>query len=137
MAPILLDTNAYAAIKRGHPEAAEIARRVPLMALTPVVLGELPGGFAAGTKAQENRAELAAFLSSSRLAVLTVDQVTAEQCATVYACLRAAGTPIPTNDMWIASSALQHGLSLFTYDGHFTQVPGLKVVMSLSDLGSP
>ena len=54
-----------------------------------------------------------------------MDGATAEHYATVYAALRAGGTPIPTNDMWIAASAIQHGLRLFTFDAHFGTVPGL------------
>ncbi|MBX3424918.1 MAG: PIN domain-containing protein [Pirellulales bacterium] len=37
------------------------------------------------------------------------------------------GTPIPTNDVWIAAQALQHNLTLDTRDEHFRKVPGLKL----------
>jgi predicted nucleic acid-binding protein len=33
--------------------------------------------------------------------------------------------------MWIAASALQHGLDLFSYDDHFRMVKGLRVGFSL------
>ena len=102
MTRILLDTNAYAAFKRGHPDAgARHPTRVDGIALTPVVLGEPLGGFAAGAKERQNRAELSAFLSSPRVWVAPLDGVTAEHCATIYAALRAAGT-LPTNGLWIA-----------------------------------
>jgi tRNA(fMet)-specific endonuclease VapC len=48
MNPILLDTNAYAAMKRGHPEAALNVQRAPIIAINSVILGELLAGFAAG-----------------------------------------------------------------------------------------
>ena len=38
-----------------------------------------------------------------------------------------AGTPMPTNDIWIAASAIQHDCPLFTQDAHFKNVPGLKL----------
>jgi len=39
--------------------------------------------------------------------------------------LKKKGKPIPTNDMWVAASAMRHGLSLFTYDDHFNNIDGL------------
>jgi len=131
---ILLDTNAYAAFKRGHPDAAAVVQRAAVVALTPVVLGELLGGFAAGAREQQNKAELSAFLASPRVWVAPVDGATAEHYATVYAALRAGGTPIPTNDMWIAASAIQHGLRLFTFDAHFGTVPGLVTGTTVAEL---
>jgi tRNA(fMet)-specific endonuclease VapC len=134
---ILLDTNAYAAFRRGNPDAVMILQRASLVVVNSIILGELLGGFDAGTKAQANRGDLTAFLSSPRVAVLPIDHATSEFYAAVYVALRKAGTPIPTNDIWIAASALQHGLRLFTYDKHFQQVPGLATGATLSDLTRP
>jgi tRNA(fMet)-specific endonuclease VapC len=66
--------------------------------------------------------------------VLPLDRTTAERYAAVYAALKKAATPIPTNDMWIAASAIQHGLALFSYDRHFRIVPGLRSGASVADL---
>ena len=38
-----------------------------------------------------------------------------------------AGTPIPINDVWIASHAMETGSVVITYDKHFNLVPGLRV----------
>ena len=127
MTAILIDTSAYAAFKRGVPGAISVVQQVPSITFNAVVLGELTGGFAAGAKEKQTRAELDAFLASGRVRVVTIDRGTAERYAEVYAALRKAGRPIPTNDMWIAASALQHGLRLFTFDDHFRYVPGLVV----------
>ena len=64
----------------------------------------------------------------------TVDTVpvtdrTAELYAKVYQALRAKGTPIPQNDMWIAASALEHGADIATHDEHFRLVPMLTVIV--------
>ena len=99
MSPILIDTNAYAAFKRGHVDAIAVVRTAPLLVLSSVIVGELLGGFAAGAKEQQNRQDLSAFLASSRVTIVSVDEGTAERYAAVYAALRSAGTPIPTNDM--------------------------------------
>ncbi len=45
----------------------------------------------------------------------------------IYAYLRSAGRPIPTNDLWIAASAMEHGAELLTTDGHFRDVPQIVV----------
>ncbi len=65
------------------------------------------------------------FLESKRVRFVSVNQGTAEQYALVYRMLRSKGRPIPTNDMWVAASALQHGLAVFTYDSHFEVLDGL------------
>jgi len=131
--PILIDTNAYVAFKRGRPEAISVLQHAPGILFNPVVLGELLGGFAEGSCENENRSELAQFLASPRVAVLPLDYHTAEQYATIYVALKRAGTPIPGNDMWIAASAVQHGLALFSYDNHFRLVDGLRVGVSLTE----
>lgn len=40
--------------------------------------------------------------------------------------LKKAGTPISSNDLWIAAVARQHRLPLMSLDGHFDAVHGLK-----------
>jgi tRNA(fMet)-specific endonuclease VapC len=42
--------------------------------------------------------------------------------------LRAAGTPIPENDVWIAATAIEHNLPLVTRDNHFKVVEELEVL---------
>jgi tRNA(fMet)-specific endonuclease VapC len=135
--PILLDTNAYAALKRGHAEAIRIVQRAPFIAISSTVLGELLGGFAFGTREAQNRQELEMFLASPRVTLHSIDRATAERYAVLFASLRAAGTPIPTNDLWIAASALQHALVLFTFDAHFRNVPGLRVGATVAELSTP
>ena len=125
MKKILLDTNAYAAFKRGDSEAVEILRRVEIIGISTVVLGELLSGFAVGSREMENRRELTAFLDSARIAIFPVNEDTAEFYAHAYRGLKRKGKPIPTNDLWIAATALQHGLAVFTYDRHFLEVEGL------------
>jgi predicted nucleic acid-binding protein len=130
---ILLDTNAYVAFKQGLAEAVEVLQHAPRIGLNSIVLGELLSGFAVGRREQENRQELERFLASDRVDQLVVDIETAEHYAAVYHDLRRRGRPIPTNDMWIAASALQHGLAIFSHDGHFHEVPDLTVGTRLAD----
>ena len=47
----------------------------------------------------------------------------------LYRQLRAAGTPIPTNDIWIAALVVQHDLTLFSRDAHFDALPQIPRVV--------
>ena len=122
MSDILLDTSAYSAFLRAHSGVQSVVRRAPRIALTPIVLGELRSGFLKGNRLARNRAELERFLASPRVDVLDIDEGTSERYAVILDSLRTAGTPIPTNDIWIAASAFQYGLTLVTTDRHFRKV---------------
>jgi tRNA(fMet)-specific endonuclease VapC len=130
---LLLDTNAYSAFKSGRSEALEIIAHAPIIGLDSIVLGELLGGFVGGNREAWNRQQLEEFCASSRVQRFLVDDRTAEHYATIYNVLKRKGRPIPTNDMWIAASALRHDLALFTLDGHFRYVDGLVVGSKLED----
>lgn len=60
---------------------------------------------------------------------MAVDETTAEFYAQVFFELRQKGRPIPSNDLWLAASALQHGLALATYDDHFSAISGLLLAI--------
>ena len=79
--------------------------------------------FLSGERRAKNETELARFLESPRVSLIDVDEGTAERYAVIFTTLRKAGTPIPTNDLWIAASAMQYGLRLLTRDAHFAKVP--------------
>jgi tRNA(fMet)-specific endonuclease VapC len=123
----LLDTSAYTAFKRGVPQIVEILRTANAILLPATVFGELLAGFEAGSQTEKNRRELLAFQQSPRVRAVAVTQETAERYAHIYLFLRKAGRPIPTNDLWIAASAMEHGATLLTTDRHFRDLPQLIV----------
>lgn len=125
MIHVLIDTNAYAAFKQALPDAVDVIQRAPHIVLSSVVIGELLAGFAVGARADAHRSELQQLLASPRVSVVAADEQPAAYYARVYCGLRAKGRPIPTNDMWIAATALQHGGVLFSFDGHVQSVDGL------------
>jgi len=133
MNPILVDTNAYVAFKRGDAEAIAILRAADTIGVSAVILGELLGGFAHGAREADNRRELSEFLASPRVSLLPVTEDTAGFYARVYQGLRRKGKPIPTNDLWIAATALQHGFAVFSYDRHFAEIDGLLTGQQLAD----
>jgi predicted nucleic acid-binding protein len=122
---ILLDTNAYSAFKRGDPAVAGRLRRAEEVLLSTVVVGELLYGFRCGARLKPNLEELEAFLDSPFVRLLPVTFATAERFGRIAAALRRKGTPIPTNDIWIAAHALETGADLLSFDAHFGTIEGL------------
>jgi predicted nucleic acid-binding protein len=128
MTRVLVDTNVYCDAMRGRAGSVAVLRQADEILLCPVVVGELLAGFGQGGREAGNRASLRQFLGSPRVRVVPLTAATAEFYAHVLAGLRARGTPIPTNDIWIAASAMEQGASLATSDRHFESVPGLLCV---------
>ncbi|MFN8093173.1 MAG: type II toxin-antitoxin system VapC family toxin [Vicinamibacteria bacterium] len=127
MSRLLLDTSAYAAFFRGHPTAVAAVREASELALSPIVLGELRSGFLKGSRRARNERELAEFLASPRCTVPPIDEDTAERYAAIHGYLRRQGTPVSPNDLWIAASAAQHGLTVVTRNGDFDRIPHVLV----------
>lgn len=127
MTRLLLDTSGYSAFMRGCPEAVAALQEADEVCLNPVVLGELLAGFIRGKRRKKNESELKTFLQSPRAKILDVNFETAERYAVILNSLWKAGTPIPTNDIWIAASAMQHGLHLLTTDAHYQKVSQIIV----------
>lgn len=119
---MLLDTSAYSAFMRGNTEINSTLQQAEQIYLNPVILGELLAGFIKGKSRKKNEQELRIFLASSRVNVLQVDEGTTKRYAVILNSLWSAGTPIPTNDIWIAASAMQYGLHMVTTDTHFRKV---------------
>ncbi|TAK45667.1 MAG: type II toxin-antitoxin system VapC family toxin [Betaproteobacteria bacterium] len=130
MSAIVIDTNVYSGFLRGNAVAEGALRLADEIHLPLIVLAELLAGFAAGSRSAANREQLARFMASPRVHLLTPDAKTADHYADVFAALKRQGAPIPTNDLWIAALARQHRLPLFSLDVHFGVVPGLALYRS-------
>ena len=128
MSNILIDTNIYTSALKGEHETITVLQRASEIGVCSITIGELLSGFKAGNKEKKNREELAEFLDTPRVHIYGVDEDTAEHYSEVLNNIRKKGKPIPTNDIWIAAVAFQHGLPLFTNGKHFQQIPGLVLV---------
>ena len=128
MKQILIDTNIYTHALKGDQDTVAILRKALEIAICSISIGELLSGFKGGKREKKNREELAEFLDAPRVRIYAVDEDTAEYYATILDNLRKKGTPIPTNDIWIASVAFQHGFPLLTKDQHFKHIDGLIVI---------
>jgi tRNA(fMet)-specific endonuclease VapC len=120
---IMLDTSAYSAFMTGRAELKELMQRADAIYLNPIIVGELLAAFMKGRNERKNRGLLRKFLSSPRVVLLDLDVETSERYGIIINHLWSSGTPIPTNDIWIAASAMQHGLRLVTIDAHFQNIP--------------
>ena len=125
---ILLDTDAYSQMKRGHPQVADLVHRAERIYFSPVVAGELLYGFRHGERLAENLNELRQFLDSDFVAIVPVTLVTADRYSRIALALRKKGRPLPPNDIWIAAQSLETGADLVSFDRHFEQVDGLAWV---------
>jgi len=122
---ILLDTSGYVAFKQNLSEVVEIIVVAESVLFSPVVLGELMFGFRHGSKFRKNMDELNRFLQHEAVELVPIGRITADRYSRIAAQLRQQGTPIPTNDIWIAAQAVEHGAELITMDQHFDNIHGL------------
>ena len=126
---IMLDTSAYVGFKRNAVEAVEIIVKAELIIFSPVVMGELMFGFRNGTRFKENMDDLDRFLKHEAVDLMPIGKITSDRYSRIAAKLKQQGTPIPTNDIWIAAQAMEHGAELITSDRHFDKISGLVYTM--------
>ncbi len=122
---LALDTNAYVRFCRGDLQAVDAVQRAKRIGVPLVVIAELRAGFEVGQHGAHNEGILHRFLASPRVEILYPDDTTTIMYAQLYAHLRRAGTPIPMNDLWIASLVQQHRAALLSFDAHFDLLPQL------------
>lgn len=125
---LALDINRYTDLCRGNVPVVVLIESADEVWLPFVVLAELRAGFSLGSKAAHNEAVLRRFLLEPEVEVLCPDEQTTHHYENLYRQLRRQGTPIPTNDMWIAALVLQHSLTLCARDPHFDAIPQLPRV---------
>lgn len=125
---VALDTNRYVDLCKGLIETVMILEEAEAIIIPFVVVGELRAGFAFGRRQAENERILRRFLLKNGVRVLFADEQTTHHYAAIFRQLRKQGTPIPTNDMWLAALVLQHNLVLHARDKHFDHLPQLARV---------
>ncbi len=125
---LALDTNRYTDLCRGDADVVAVVARAALVYVPLVVLAELYAGFSVGKRGQENERVLQRFLRKPHVEVLLPTEATARTYATLYRQLRTQGTPIPTNDLWIAAMVVEHALVLYSRDGQFRHLAQLQIL---------
>ncbi len=122
MSRYCVDTSAYSYFQAGEGRIVEILDRAEWVGMPAITLGELRTGFLLGGRRDRNEAELRDFLASPVVEVLVVDEEVTRHYAEIVGDLRRAGTPLPTNDIWIAAIAARAGALVLTFDRHFEKI---------------
>lgn len=120
---MILDTNGLSAVAEGDSAVEPILRKAAQVAIPVIVLGEYRYGISQSRDRAHYEQWLAEYLPKFR--ILDVDEQTTISYSTVRTELRKAGTPIPSNDIWIAALCRQHFLPLLSRDRHFDAVSGI------------
>jgi tRNA(fMet)-specific endonuclease VapC len=121
----LLDTNIIIKLLNGNPETVDLFHSLEQIFISSITVGELIYGAMKSTRKKENIELFNSFLHE--YPILGVDAKTAHVYGEIKLQLVHAGINIPENDLWIASVALQHQLSLVTLDKHFSKINGLTL----------
>lgn len=119
MSRYCLDTSAYSRFMAGNRQVVGILDQAEWIGIPAVVLGELRTGFFLGDRRERNEAELRSVLAHSVVEMLPVDEEVSRHYAEIVCDLRRAGTPLPTNDIWIGATAARNGALVLTFDRHF------------------
>jgi tRNA(fMet)-specific endonuclease VapC len=120
---VILDTNGLSAMADGDSKLEPVLRNAAQLAIPVIVLGEYRYGISLSRNRAHFEQWLAEYLPAFR--ILDVDERTTVSYSAVRSELKKTGTPIPSNDAWIAALCRQHSLPLLSRDLHFDAVPGL------------
>lgn len=123
MKKVSLDTNAYSALIAGNVTVLDALGEANEVYLSIFVIGELYYGFTNGSKEKKNREVLNHFLNKPTVKIIHTTMETAEIYGRLKTNLKGKGTPVPINDLWVASHAIETGSFLLTFDSHFKTIP--------------
>ena len=128
--PLLLDANAIISLFDGSdPELERVLCDAEELIVPVVAYAEVVAGTESGTKRAKATIEaLSTLMSMPNTRLLPVSETTVRYYSKTYNLLKKNGTPIPTNDIWIAASTLEAGGVLFTHDRHFLNIPMLDTI---------
>lgn len=122
---ILIDSNRFIDFCAGEPDVLDVFEQADLLVVPFIVLAEIRAGGLAVKRGEAQVRILNELVQQSGVRVAHSTDTTAHHYAALYARLRKAGTPVPTNDLWIASLAIEHSLVLYSRDAHFDLIPTL------------
>jgi len=130
----LIDTSIWVDVERGRLTPAEVAAVTgsePVF-LSPVTIAELEFGAQRAAAPGLKQKRLVGLGRLRRSPVLLIDDTTGEIFGRLAAELAAMGRghEFRVHDLWMASQAVQHGLSLLTRNRKdFEDIPGLDLVL--------
>jgi tRNA(fMet)-specific endonuclease VapC len=122
---LLIDSNRFIDFCAGDDEVIRTLESASLICVPFIVLAEIRAGALVTKRGQNQVRVLQQLLNQIGVRSLHSTDSTTHHYATLYSQLRKAGTPIPTNDIWIAAMAIEHDLILYSRDAHFDHFPNL------------
>ena len=128
----LIDTCIWVDIERGTLAPADVSSFTGIDAIyiSPVTIAELKFGVENTSDMNIRQKRQAALLRLKRKPILRIDEITGEIFGSLAAQMKSSGLQHRhrVQDLWIASQAIQHGLTLLTYnEKDFIDIPGLSL----------
>ena len=129
MSRYCLDTSAYIEFLRGDSRAVATIDRASWVGFPTIALGELYAGFALSRRHEEDATRLTDFMAHPVVETIQIDDEVAREYGQLVTELRAAGMPLPANDIWIAACAARTSSVVLTCDSHFTRIARVGCVV--------
>jgi tRNA(fMet)-specific endonuclease VapC len=123
---MILDTSAISDSLREEPRLRRQFTVFGRICIPVVVLGEYRFGLLFSKHRQTIEAKLEELTGD--VEVLAIEEQTTTFYGDIRSELKAAGTPMPSSDLWIAALVRQHDLPLLSRDSHFDSVRGITRV---------
>jgi len=125
---VLIDTDLLIGLKRGDADLESLLgeedRAISVITVSELLHGVLRAQGAVRTRRQAFVEHLLAGLQA-----IPVSEPVARIHAEIWSGLATRGEPVGAHDLWIAATAIAHGLGLATRNGsHFHRIPGLRVI---------
>jgi tRNA(fMet)-specific endonuclease VapC len=125
---VLIDTDLLIDLEKGDP-AVERLLGEEERAISVITVSELLHGVLRAQGATRVRRQAFVEHLLAGLQAIPITEPVARIHADIWAGLADRGEPIDAHDLWIAASAIAHGLAVATRnDTHFNRIPGLRVI---------
>ncbi|MFH0975656.1 MAG: type II toxin-antitoxin system VapC family toxin [Spirochaetota bacterium] len=120
----LLDTNIVIDLFNGKKQITNLLETIPQIFISNITIGELYYGSFKSRQKDENIKKIEEFVINSSIPDSNID--TSKIYGLTKSELSKKGKPIPENDIWIASIAIQYSLTLLSKDLHFKHIENLS-----------
>lgn len=125
---ILIDTDLLIELEKGDG-AVEVLLGEEDRAISVITVSELLQGVLRARGAVRARRQAFVEHLLAELQAIPITQQVARIHADIWSVLAERGEPIGAHDLWIAATAVAHGLALATRnDAQFRRVPGLRII---------
>ncbi|MGB3685671.1 MAG: type II toxin-antitoxin system VapC family toxin [Ornithinimicrobium sp.] len=113
----LLDTSVWVALEAGRELALDLLPEEVFVSV--VTLAELQSGVLVASDVETRSQRIATVSRLASIEALPIDATVASEWATLRAQLHQAGRRVNVNDVWIAATAVTHGMPVVTQDADF------------------